>query len=114
MDAALLTPRTLRNPMNKHLVRLCVTLLVLSIASLVGAAEKKKKKQASEDSAAAATAQPMYVAGCPDPCTFQVQSHDKKEVVAILQQHAKTQHNMDLSEKDAEAMVKTKEPMKKE
>lgn len=51
---------------------------------------------------------PMYTAKCPSPCSFNVKSHDKQEVVAILQEHAKTHHNsMALSDADAEAMVKT-------
>ena len=57
---------------------------------------------------------PMYSAKCKSPCSFSVKSHNKEEVVALLQEHAKAHHNgMVLSEADAEAMVKTTEPKPK-
>ncbi|RFC49882.1 MAG: hypothetical protein DUW69_000819, partial [Verrucomicrobia bacterium] len=31
---------------------------------------------------------PMYSAKCKSPCSFSVKSHDKQEVVALLQEHA--------------------------
>ena len=56
---------------------------------------------------------PMYTAKCKSPCKFNVKSHDKQEVVAILQEHAKAHHNgLALSEADADAMIKTVEPKK--
>ena len=56
---------------------------------------------------------PMYSAKCKSPCSFSVKSHDKQEVIALLQEHAKAHHNgMVLSEADAEALVKTTEPKK--
>jgi predicted small metal-binding protein len=56
---------------------------------------------------------PMYTAKCKSPCSFSVKSHDKQEVIAILQEHAKLHHNgMVLSDADAEAMIKTVEPKK--
>ncbi len=61
----------------------------------------------------AAKSDPMYSAKCPSPCSFSVKSHDKAEVVAILQEHAKSHHNgMALSDADAAAMVKVVEPKK--
>jgi len=59
------------------------------------------------------TKAPMYKAACPAPCSFSVRSHDKAEIVAVLQEHAKSHHNgMVLSDADANAMVKTVEPKK--
>jgi len=56
---------------------------------------------------------PMYSAKCKAPCSFSVKSHDREEVVALLQEHAKAHHNgLVLSDADAEAMVKTTEPKK--
>jgi predicted small metal-binding protein len=56
---------------------------------------------------------PMYSAKCKSPCSFSVKGHDKAEVIAILQEHAKTHHNgLALSEAEAEAMIKTVEPKK--
>jgi predicted small metal-binding protein len=56
---------------------------------------------------------PMFSAKCKAPCSFSVKSHDRPEVVALLQEHAKAHHNgLVLSEADAEALVKTSEPKK--
>lgn len=56
---------------------------------------------------------PMYSAKCKSPCSFSVKSHDKQEVAALLQEHAKTHHNgMVLSDTDADGMIKTVEPKK--
>lgn len=56
---------------------------------------------------------PMYSAKCKSPCSFSVKSHDKSEVVALLQEHAKAHHSgLVLSDTEAEAMVKATEPKK--
>ncbi len=56
---------------------------------------------------------PMYTAKCKSPCSFSVKSHDKAEVVAILQEHAKAHHNgLALTDAEADAMIKTVEPKK--
>ncbi len=56
---------------------------------------------------------PMYSAKCKSPCSFSVKSHDKSEVVALLQEHAKAHHSgLVLSDSEAEAMVKATEPKK--
>jgi len=43
---------------------------------------------------------------CDPKCGFMIQSHDEKEIVQIASQHAKTSHNMDITEKDVKAMMK--------
>ena len=69
----------------------------LSLTTLAVANEAAK----SEDN------QPMYSAQCPPSCDFTVKSHDKAEVVSMLQEHARTHHNgMVLTDEKAEAMVK--------
>jgi predicted small metal-binding protein len=56
---------------------------------------------------------PMFSAKCKAPCSFSVKSHDRTEVVALLQEHAKAHHNgLVLSDADAEAMVKTSDHKK--
>jgi len=47
----------------------------------------------------------MKKAQCPSPCNFMVKSHDEKEIVEFVMQHAKKSHNMDLAEQDAKKMV---------
>jgi len=73
----------------------------LSLTSLAVANEGAK----SEDN------KPMYMAKCPPSCDFTVKSHDKAEVVAMLQEHARTHHNgMVVSDEKAESMIKVVEP----
>jgi predicted small metal-binding protein len=90
--------------MKKYVFGLSVSALVLA-ASIAVAADKPTEAPAAKA--------PMYTAACPDPCSFSVSSHDKAEVIAVLQEHAKKGHSMTLSDKDAEAMVKTKTPKEK-
>jgi predicted small metal-binding protein len=53
----------------------------------------------------------MHTAGCPDPCSFCVASHDKQEVANLLKQHASQVHGMTLTDKEAMAAVKPLEPL---
>jgi predicted small metal-binding protein len=92
--------------MKRNVFVSCLSAIVLTAAASFALGADKEKKQDAKS--ASANKEQMYTAGCPDPCSFSVQSHDKAEVTAILQQHAKSQHNMTLSEKDAQAMVKVK------
>ena len=65
----------------------------------------------ANDAAKSEGDKPMYTAKCPPSCDFSVKSHDKGEVVAMLQEHAKTHHNgMVLSDEKAEAMVMKVDP----
>ena len=94
--------------MKRNVLGLCLSALVLAAATSLAFAADKEKKQ--DGKSATASKEPTYAAACPDPCSFSVASHDKAEVVAVLQQHAKSHHNMALSDKDADAMVKMKAP----
>lgn len=85
------------------------TAMTLSVA-LAGIANAADKPEAKSDNAK----QETYVCSCPSPCDFTVKSHDKAEVAAVVKTHAKTHHNMDMSDKDVEAMIKTKGQKQKE
>lgn len=37
---------------------------------------------------------------CDPTCGFMIRSHDEKELIDLVAQHAKKSHNMSLSEKD--------------
>jgi len=90
--------------MKRNLIAALLALASLTATTLVVAAETSKTDEPKP---------PMYSAKCKSPCSFSVKGHDKAEVVAILQEHAKTHHNgMALSDADAEAMIKTVEPEK--
>lgn len=43
---------------------------------------------------------------CEPSCGFMVQSHDQKEMMGIGKMHAKSMHNMNVTDKDAMAMMK--------
>lgn len=86
--------------MKKQLTLIALACTLALALTVPGHAEEKAKqgdKPAKE---------PMYTASCPGPCKFTVKSHDKAEIVAILKAHAKSHHQMDMANKDAEAMIK--------
>ena len=78
------------------------TAITLGVALATGALAEEKKAEGKSDS----TKDKTYVVACDSPCDFTVKSHDKAEVVAVVKTHAKSHHNMDMSDKDVEAMVK--------
>ena len=41
-------------------------------------------------------AEAMKKIECPSPCNFSVKSHDEKEIVEMVKQHAKKIHNMEI------------------
>jgi predicted small metal-binding protein len=83
-----------------------VCTLALALAPLALRAEEKGKAEETKSK------EPMYVVACPAPCDFSVKSHDKTEVVAVVKEHAKSHHNMQMTDKEVEDMIKTKAPKK--
>ena len=51
-------------------------------------------------------AEAMKKIECPSPCNFSVKSHDEQEIVEMVKQHAKRIHNMEISEKEIQVMIK--------
>jgi predicted small metal-binding protein len=88
--------------MKKGIFAAVAAFAVLSGLSVLAVADDAKKE--GDKSA------PVYSVQCDSPCSFTVSGHDKKEVVAVVIEHAKTHHNMTLTEKDVEGMVKTTMP----
>ncbi|HUK29306.1 MAG TPA: DUF1059 domain-containing protein [Candidatus Acidoferrales bacterium] len=43
---------------------------------------------------------------CSPPCSFRVRSESEDELVTLVQQHAKTMHNMNVSKSDVMGMAK--------
>lgn len=76
------------------------------VFATVGRTEDKPKEKAP------ASSEPTYTVTCPGPCDFKVSGHDKAEVIAIVKAHAKSHHKADMSDKEVEAMIKTKEAKK--
>jgi predicted small metal-binding protein len=56
----------------------------------------------------------MKSVSCDPSCGFSVRSHDEKELVSIVQTHAKQHHEMDMSEADVKKMMKDEMMVKKE
>jgi predicted small metal-binding protein len=90
--------------MKKNILAAVAAFAVVSAMSMFAIAEDVKKPA---DKPAT-----VYTVQCDAPCSFMVSGHDKKEVIAVVIEHAKTHHNMNLTEKDVEAMVKMTEPSK--
>jgi len=90
--------------MKKGIFAAVAAFATLSALSILAVADDAKKEG---DKAA-----PVYSVQCDAPCSFMVSGHDKQEVIAVVIEHAKTHHNMTLTEKDVEPMVKTTMPTK--
>ncbi len=43
---------------------------------------------------------------CDPTCGFMVRSHDEKEIISIVMDHAKKMHDKTVSEQDVKAMLK--------
>ncbi len=80
--------------------------------ALVFATFGRTEEKSKDKEKAPASSEPTYSVTCPGPCDFKVSGHDKAEVIAIVKAHAKSHHKSDMSDKDIEAMIKTKEPKK--
>ena len=50
---------------------------------------------------------PLKSVTCDPSCGFMVQSHNEKELIAMVKMHAKKMHNKVLSDKDVKSMMKT-------
>lgn len=44
---------------------------------------------------------------CDPTCGFMVRSHDEKELIEIVRQHAKKSHNLTITEKDIRDKMQT-------
>ena len=61
-------------------------------------AKEEKKAMVKE-------AGPVKQVACDPACGFVVQSRDEKEICSMVKQHAKTHHNMKLSDKDVKSKI---------
>ena len=82
--------------------------LAFSLSSAAFAQEAMKKEAKKEDK------QALKSVVCDPTCGFMVRSHDETELVAIVMDHAKEHHDMDLTGKEIKGMMKTEEGMKAE
>lgn len=94
---------------NKILASALALAFTLPFATLRAGEGMEKKEEAKS---AAEGKEPMYMVACPSPCSFSVKSHDKSEVAAVIMAHAKSHHNMVMSEQKAEEMIKERHAKK--
>lgn len=73
--------------------------LSFSLAAIAQDAPKKamEKKEKHE----------LKSVSCAPECGFKIRSHDEKELISLVQMHAKNAHNMSMSEQDVKAKMKT-------
>ncbi|MCZ6777143.1 MAG: DUF1059 domain-containing protein [Ignavibacteria bacterium] len=79
-----------------------------SLSSAAFAQEAMKKEAKKENK------QALKSVACGPTCGFMVRSHDEAELVAIVMDHAKEYHDIDMTEKEIKGMMKTEEGMKTE
>ena len=85
--------------MKKSLLAAVAAFAVMSVLSAFAVAEDAKPPAEKPGK--------VYSVQCDSPCSFMVSGHDKKEVIAIVIEHAKIHHHMNLTEKDVERMIQT-------
>lgn len=95
--------------MKKGIIATLAALSFAFLASTLIGADEAKPMAKKPDAPAAETKATVYSAKCSSPCHFSLSSDSKEEVSAIIKQHAKAHHNMDVSDKDIEGMIKTKQ-----
>lgn len=89
--------------MKKNLLVLA-SAFALALALTLGARAEEKIKE--KPKAEKAPKEMNYTADCSGPCEFSIKSHDKSEVAAILKEHARTQHHIQMSDQDLEGAIK--------
>lgn len=55
------------------------------------------------------TATPLKYVSCAPSCGFRVQSHDEKEIIAMVKSHAKRAHHKILTDQQVKEMIKVVE-----
>ena len=64
--------------------------------------EKKAKKEG------------LKVVECPPECGFMVRSHEKAEMIEIVKEHARTHHDMEMTDDEVKAVMKDARKAKKD
>ncbi len=84
--------------MNRRLFGMALALaLTLGAAAVVRAGEPAKTESQN---------QPLKMVACPPDCGFSCTSRSEKELIEALKNHAKTYHNMEMTDDQARSMIK--------
>ena len=73
----------------------------LSFSSLALAQDAAKKEMKMENKK-----ETLKSVSCDPACGFSVRSHDEKELISMVKEHAKTHHNMDMTDEQVRKMMK--------
>jgi len=82
--------------MNRRLLGAGLALAFALVISPLARAEAAAKTESGE----------LKMVACPPECGFSCTSHSEKELIEALKAHAKTYHNMDLTDEQAKGMIK--------
>jgi len=69
----------------------------------------EKKMEMTKDEKAAG---PLKSVACDPACGFMVRSHNEKELISIVKNHAKKMHKMEMTDAKIKEMMKTEEETK--
>jgi predicted small metal-binding protein len=83
-------------------------LLAVAFSTLTLAQEKQEmKKETKSEMTKSEKPMAMHTLSCDNTCGFMVRSHDEKEAMSIMKNHAKKAHKMDMTDKQMQEMMKT-------
>ena len=87
--------------------------LVFSSSALSQEQEMKKEAKKTMEHGAMGKSEvaPLKSYACPDPCNFQINSRDEKELTEAVMAHVKKHHNMTMTPKELMAGTKVIMPM---
>jgi predicted small metal-binding protein len=84
-----------------------VLAVVLTLSFTTTFSQDAMKKDAMKKDAMMKEAKPaLKSVSCDPDCGFMVRSHDENEIISLVKEHAKKQHNKDVTDKDVMAMMK--------
>lgn len=81
-----------------------VLALALSMPSFAQDAAKKEMKKEMKSEMHKGTM--VMSVSCDPDCGFMVRSHDEKELISMVKDHAKKHHNKEVTDKDVMGMMK--------
>jgi len=91
------------------LVAVILLLAFSSPAAAQGYPDTKKK----EEPKTMMKSEGLKTVSCDPTCGFSVTSHDEKEIMAMVKDHAKKQHNKEMTDAEVKGMMKSSAGMKK-
>jgi predicted small metal-binding protein len=83
-------------------------LLALFAFSAISVAQEMKKEEGKKEAK-----HELKSVTCDPACGFMVRSHDEAELTAIVKEHAKKAHNMEMTDEQVKEKMKTEKMKKK-